>query len=222
MLCRAEARRRGCPTTPWGRVLVPILQTGSSATRPRQCRKQAGTQGSVPRGRETLLTQPQGRPLRKRNASPQVCNGWGGCGAVQSVRPAHHAELQSRLTTASPAGLGTRTLDSSWGGCASLNPLPTLGQSPPRSECSLGWPPPPNTHVTITFGWAHSSPPGPGTERGWFTRALPMLTAPYVRGREGCPQAKPRHGVTALRPPVPPGGVGSWASNGGVCAGPGI
>lgn len=143
MLCRAEARRRGCPTTPWGRVLVPILQTGSSATRPRQCRKQAGTQGSVPRGRETLLTQPQGRPLRKRNASPQVCNGWGGCGAVQSVRPAHHAELQSRLTTASPAGLGTRTLDSSWGGCASLNPLPTLGQSPPRSECSLGWPPPP-------------------------------------------------------------------------------
>ena len=171
-LCSAEDRRRGWPTTPRGRVLVPILQTGSSATRPCQCRKQAGTQGSVPRGRGTLPTQPQGRPLRKRNASPQVCNGWGGCGAVQSVRPAHHAELQSRLTTVPPAGLGTRTQDSSWGGCASLNPLPTLSQSPPRSECSLGWAPP-DTHITITWGWAHGSLPGPGTERRWFTRHCP-------------------------------------------------
>ena len=196
-----------------GRVLVPTLQTGSSATRPRQCRKQAGTQGSVPGTRGTLPTQPQGRPLRKRNALQSAMAGGGG-GGVQSVRPAHRTEPQpphqgGPQRVRAPGSTATRTLDSSWGGCASLNPLPMLSQGPPRSKCSPGRPPP--TPTSPSPG-AHGSPPGPDTGRRWFTQALPAPTTPYVQGREGCSCSKATmqgHGPLPVRAPWECGGVGA-------------
>ena len=53
----------------------------------------------------SLPTQLQGRPLRKCNVPPSLRwlgLGGGRCGAVQSVRPAHRAELQRCLTAAAP------------------------------------------------------------------------------------------------------------------------
>ena len=128
---------------------MPTLQTGSSATHPQLRREQAGTQGSAPGGRGTLPTQLQGRPLRKCNVPPSLRwlgLGGGGVGQCRASGPLIAQNSSAASPQPPPAGPGTRTLRSSWGGCASLNPLPTLSQSPPEASASWAGPPRPRHH----------------------------------------------------------------------------
>lgn len=114
---------------------------------------------------------------------------------MQSVRPAHRAEPQSRLTAAAPGGSGHRgpLPPAPWvhflGRLCFPEPPANAQPGPPQKRVQPG-PPAPHAHITVTRSWAHGSPPGPGTGRRWFTRALPAPTTPYVQGQEGCPCAK--------------------------------
>ena len=147
---------------------------------------------------------------------PPVCNGWRGGGGAEcrsrssrrTPEPPHHGGPRR---VRAPGSTATRTLDSSWGGCASLNPLPMLSQGPPQASAARAARPP-HAHITVTCIWAHGSPPGPGTGRRWFTRALPAPTTPYVQGREGCSRAKATmqgHRPLSARASWECGGVGA-------------
>lgn len=225
-LRRAEDRKRGCPTHApghWSLEATPAHPGGAGpcahfADRelhhpPPAVQKARRDSGVCAREEMDPAHPASGKAPQKAQRPQSAMGGGGGAGSAEcqarssrrTPEPPHHG--CSRRIWA-PGSTATRTLDSSWGGCASLNPLPTLSQGPPRSWAG----PPPHAHVTVTCGWAHGSPPGPGTGRRWFTRALPAPTAPYMQGQEGCPRAKATmrgHRPLPARDPRECGGVGA-------------
>ena len=216
-------RRTGgeaAPPHPGGGSLCPFYRQGAPPPTPASAESKQGLRALCPGGEGPCSPSLREGPSESTTPPPKSAMAGAGVGRCRVSGPL--IMQNSRAASPQPPSRSGHPYPRFFLGRLCLSEPPANAQpEPPQKRVQPGLaPPPPNTHVTITFGWAHSSPPGPGTERGWFTRALPMPTAPYVQGREGCLRAKPRHGVTALRPPVPPGGVGVWASDGRVCAGP--
>lgn len=160
-LRRAEDRKRGCPTHApghWSLEATPAHPGGAGpcahfADRelhhpPPAVQKARRDSGVCAREEMDPAHPASGKAPQKAQRPQSAMGGGGGAGSAEcqarssrrTPEPPHHG-CPRRIWA--PGSTATRTLDSSWGGCASLNPLPTLSQGPPRSECSLGWASPP-------------------------------------------------------------------------------
>lgn len=201
---------------------MPILQTGSSATHPSSAESEQGLRGLCPEGEG--LCPPSLREGPSENATfPPVCDGWGwgggGVGQCSASGPLIAQNSSAASPRPPPAGPGTRTLRSSWGGCASLNPLPTLTQSPP--EASAAWAGAPTLTSPSRAGGLTAARQALAQSADGSHGRCPRRPHPTCKSRRAARVPRPRRAVTALHQPVALGGVRAWAPDGWVCAGVG-
>ena len=132
-----------------GGSLCPLYRQGAPPPTPSGAESKQGLGGLRPEGEGLCPPSFREGPSESATFLP-VCDGWGwgggGVGQCRASGPLIAQNSSAASPQPPPAGPGTHTLRSSWGGCASLNPLPTLSQSPPEASASWAGPPRPRHH----------------------------------------------------------------------------
>lgn len=202
--------------------MCPFLQTGSSATHPSSAEsEEQGLRGLCPGGRRDSAHPASGRPLRKCNLPPQSATagvGGGGSGAARQARSSRRTPV---LPHRGRPGRPRHPHPSFFlGRLCSLNPLPTLTQSPQK----------------LGAAWAGAPTPTSPSRAGGLTAARQALAQSTeavhigaahadhtLRARVGGLPACQGHGVRSqpLTSLAALGGVRAWAPDGWVCAGVG-
>lgn len=203
-----------------GGSLCPFYRQG--APPPTPAVQKASRDSGVCARRERDSAHPaSGKAPQKVQPSPQSATAGvgGGVGQCSASGPLITQNSSAASPRPPPAGPGTRTLRSSWGGCASLNPLPTLTQSPP--EASAAWAGAPTPTSPSRAGGLTAARQALAQSTDGSHGRCPRRPHPTCKSRRAARVPRPRRAVTALHQPVALGGVRAWAPDGWVCAGVG-